>query len=303
MSTAAAPLGGAPAPAVSGVAFAFLGYVSFSCCDASIKAVGSRLSPFEISTLLTLVACLVIPFLRRRGESWADVVRPRRPVPVLLRALMASLAGVFSVIAFTSIPLAEVYAVGFVAPGLSVILAVLVLRERVGWQRWVSVVLGVAGVLVVMRPGFRILELGHAAALAAAFSVAVSLIVLRTLGSGERRSTMIMALFGVSLVITTPLMLWQGFLVPEPREVVLLLMCGVFAAGGQVSMLAAARRADANRIAPAQYSQMAWAVLFGAAFFKEFPDGLTFAGLALVAASGMLLIERRNVARRASVGV
>ncbi len=95
------------------------------------------------------------------------------------------------VIAFTSIPLAEVYALIFLAPLFVTLLSIVVLKEHVGPWRWFAVMAGFVGVLLVVRPGFRELELGHLAALCIALLAAISVILMRSLSAHETRTTML----------------------------------------------------------------------------------------------------------------
>lgn len=273
--------------------FGFLAYALFSVADVSIKGIGSRLSVYEVSFLIALIGLLLIPFVKEEGDTWSGIVRMRRPVLVLFRSLSGTLAGIFAIVAFTTVPLAEAYALIFLAPILALVLSIVFLREQVGWRRWSSVGVGLLGVLVVMRPGFRGIEIGHIAAVLSAFCIAISIVCLRLLGNTERRVTIFSMLNLVNLVAILPLMLWQGVQLPNPWEWALLLLCGVTAGAGQLLIMAATRRAPANRIAPAQYSQLVWAIVLGAAFFAEFPDGWTAAGMLLIAASGLFLIQRR----------
>lgn len=294
--------GAGNAPALQGVALAFLGYGLFSVCDVAIKAIGTRLPVFEVSFLLVALSLGWLPFVREADHPWRAIARMQRPWLVIFRSIAGTVTGIFSIIAFTSVPLAEAYAVVFIAPVVALVLAALVLNESVGIKRWISVGLGIGGVLVVMRPGFRELELGHLSAVAAAIFAATSLLTLRVIGASERPASIYMALVVTNMVIAFPLMLWQGFVVPDLREILLLVLCGFASGGGQVAIMKAARLIPANQVAPTQYSQLAWAVIFGAAFFYEFPDTWTFAGLALIAASGFFALERQRRTLAARIG-
>jgi drug/metabolite transporter (DMT)-like permease len=277
----------------SGLGTAFWAYAAFSISDTSVKAIGSRLSPFEIAFFITVVSGAVLPFAKLPGERWRDLFVMRRPVLTLFRSVASTLAGIFSILALTRIPFAEAYALIFIAPIIALFLSILLLAEPVGWRRWSSVAAGIVGVLVVTRPGFRELGLGHVSAFAAAFCVAASIVLLRVLGAVERSSTIYAMLTVVALVILLPLMLIQGYVAPEPAEWGLLLLSGIAAGVGQVGLMAATRLAPANLIAPLQYSQFGWAILYGASFFAEWPDALTVLGLLFIVASGLVLIQRR----------
>jgi len=275
------------------VLLGFLSYALFSVADSSIKGVGSRLSVYEVSFIIAMIGCLLIPFVKEERDTWPGIFRMRRPGLVLFRSIAGTLAGIFAIIAFTSVPLAEAYALIFLAPMLALVLSIVFLREQVGWRRWSSVGVGLAGVLVVTRPGFRAIEIGHVAALLSALCIAISVVCLRLLGNTERRVAIFSVLNLVNLVAVLPLMLWQGVLLPDVGEWALLVLCGVTAGAGQLLIMAATRLAPANRIAPAQYSQLAWGLVFGAAFFAELPDLPSALGMLLIAASGLFLIQRR----------
>jgi drug/metabolite transporter (DMT)-like permease len=291
MSTATPGLAPAAAQGVLGIAL--LSYALFSVADVSVKGVGTGLSPFEVSFLLTVFSIVVLPFARTRGEPWSELFRLRRPRLTLFRSVIGTFAGVFSVVALTNVPFAEAYAVVFLAPVLALVLSVLFLAESVGWRRWSSVAAGIAGVLIVTRPGFREISIGHFAALAASLGVAGSIVCLRVLGRDERPSSIFATLTLVALLVNLPLMLAAGPVWPDPQQWMLLVLSGLTAGVGQVLLMTATRRAPANQIAPVQYSQLAWAVLYGAVFFAELPDWATIAGLACIAGSGLFLIQRR----------
>ena len=282
--------------AVQGILLAFLAYGVFSVADAFIKAVGARLPPFQIVFVLGALSVMALPFLRGPDDPWSSMFRMARPRLVLLRGLAGALAGIFGVVAFIRLPMAEAYAIVFVAPVLSVVLSGLILKETIGWRRVVSVLLGILGVLVVLRPGLREVQFGHLMALCSAVCVSASVLTLRRLGGEERPFVIYAGLAAVTMAVSAPLMLWQGFVWPDPGEWLMLGIAGAAASFAHVALMAATRRAPASLVAPTLYSQMLWAVVYGSLFFGEFPDSMTFAGVALVVASGLVLIARPALA-------
>ena len=140
---------------VKGIFIGLLSYAVFSCGDAIIKSLGDRLPIFEIGFFVTLFALIAMPFARAPGERWRDLFRMHRPFMVLLRAASGTMAGILGVIAFTTLPLAEVYSLIFVAPLFVTLLSIPLLGERIGWRRALAVVVGFGGILLVVRPGFR----------------------------------------------------------------------------------------------------------------------------------------------------
>lgn len=280
----------------NGILFALLSYASFSWSDAAIKALGGQLSIFEIGFFLTLVSGSCILVTTPRSERRPDFWRMKRPWAVQARALSGLGSSILSVVAFTTIPLAEVYALTFLAPLFVTILSVAVLKEQVGPWRWFAVFAGFVGVLLVVRPGFRDLQLGHLAAFGIAFLAAITVILMRSLAREERRTTMLGYLILYGLVLNGFGMVATGsFTTPTLAQAAILAVAGVFSAFGHIGLLQATRFAAANEIAPINYSQIIWAVFIGLLFFHEQPDLLAFIGLAVIVGSGLLTIVRERI--------
>ena len=276
-----------------GVALGFLTYALFSSADALVKSLGGELPVMEIVFLGQAAAFAVILALRPRGERWRDMFRMHHPKRVLLRAAMGVTAAIFSTIAFTTIPLAESYSLIFLAPVFVTVLSIPILGEQVGWRRISAVVIGLLGVVLVVKPGFRELHFGHLAALICAVAGAVSMIILRMIGHSERRVSLVGMLMLSIFVVSGGLMI-PVFVVPSPEALLKIALFGVLAGVGQYTMLAATRAAPATRVAPTQYSQIVWAVIFGALFFTEFPDILAFVGIGMIGLSGLFTLLRED---------
>ncbi len=276
-----------------GIAIGFLAYFLFSCGDAGMKALGGRLPVYEIGFFCMLVSALVLLVLRPRDERWRDAWRPRHPKLVLLRGLAGAASGILAVYAFTTMPFAEAYALIFLSPSIATILSIFVLDEQVRWRRWFAVALGFAGVLVIVRPGFAELGFGHLCALGVSFFSASTVIILRKLGPTERRVSLLGAVVCAALTSNGLLML-PGFRWPTLADLPLIALAGTCAGVAQLCLVVATRHAPANRVAPAQYSQMVWAIVIGGLLFQEFPDRLSMIGIGLIAVSGLITFLREE---------
>ena len=198
----------------NGILLALLAYAVYSWGDAAIKALGGGLSIFEIGFFLALVSGICILLTTPKDERWFDFWRMKRPWAVQARAISGVTASVLGVIAFTTIPLAEVYALIFLAPLFVTILSLFVLKEQVGPWRWFAVVAGFAGVMLVVQPGFRELQLGHFAALVVAFLAAISVILMRSLAAQETRTTMLGFLILYGLIFNGVAIAFTSFTLP-----------------------------------------------------------------------------------------
>ncbi len=117
----------------------------------------------------------------------------------------------------------------------------------------------------------------------------MTVLLLRSLAAVEHRVTVLAWALGLAALVSAVLMVPE-FRWPTPREFVFLAGSGLLSAAAQIGMMLATKLSPANRIAPTQYSQIVWAVLIGALFYAEFPDGLALAGIALVLLSGLLAV-------------
>src|SRR6185312_6288686 len=179
-----------------GVLLGFMAFAAFAASDAFVKSLRGSLPAYEAVFFGAALGLTALPFIKGSDERWRDVVRAQRPGLWLVRALASAMGSIAAVMAFTALPMAEAFALIFLLPIFVTILSVLVLKEAVGWRRWSAVVAGFVGVLVVLRPGFRVLGIGHLAAIVCGLSGAVSMIALRMAGPHEKRVT----LYGAGMV-------------------------------------------------------------------------------------------------------
>lgn len=278
-----------------GVVLAFLAYASFSVADALIKTTGPALSVFEIAFFTTSFS--IIPaILTKRGERWRDMYKLEHPWLVHLRCLTAISGTACVMYAFTHIQFAEVYAIGFTTPLFVTLLSVLLLREHVALHRWVLLFISFLGVVLVIRPGMRALETGHFVMMAGAVLGAITTTILRHVAPKERRVSLVGLQVLYSAIVNAVLML-PGFVVPTPAQLGVLLGIGLLGGMGGLLLIQASRQTPANLIAPVQYSQLIWAILFGALFFNEYPDWIAIAGMLVVVSTGLLnvLTERPRI--------
>lgn len=278
-----------------GVILAFVAYATFSVADALIKTTGPALSVFEIAFFTTSFS--IIPaMLTKRGERWRDMYKLRHPWLVHLRCLTAISGTACVMYAFTHIPFADVYAIGFATPLFVTLLSVLVLREHVAAHRWILLLISFFGVIMVVRPGLRELATGHYVIMVGAFLGACTTVILRYVAARERRVSLV-GLQVLYSAIANGLLMLPTFVVPSWEQMAVLLAIGLLGGIGGLLLIAATRQTPANLVAPVQYSQLIWAILFGALFFGEYPDWIAITGMIVVVGAGLLnvLSEKRSI--------
>lgn len=275
---------------MSGALFGLLGFAIFATHDVIIKYLGGTYSSIQIAFFSSLLTFPLMTVLLIR-DAVPGTLRPAHPGWMGLRSVSAVVASVGAFFAFSLMPLADVYAVLFATPLLITLLSIPFLGETVGLRRGLAVLAGLVGVLVVLRPGSGELGPGHAAALTSAVAGALNAIVVRKIGKDERPVLMVLypmlasfAMMGLALpFVYVPMPIVDFAALAVVAILVLLAMS---------CMVAAYRRADAAMVAPMQYSQILWAALFGAMLFGEYPDAMTYAGTAIITASGLYILRR-----------
>ncbi|MDB5473207.1 MAG: family transporter [Devosia sp.] len=270
-----------------GVFYAVVAFSVYSCGDALIKGFGQSLSVFEIGFFVAVFSLLPALFVKPKGERWRDSFKLKYPRLVHLRSFCGVASSTLITYAFVTIPFAEAYALAFMMPLFITLMSVLLLKERVDPTRWAMLTLGFLGVMLVVRPGFRELELGHLAALSCALFGAVTTTVLRVVAPAEKRVSLI-ALPALYMVLTSALLMIPQFVLPTLEQFGLLALSGTFVGLGHLLIIAATRHAPASQVAPIQYVQIVWAIGLGAFFFYEYPDLVAYAGLAIVVLSGLV---------------
>jgi drug/metabolite transporter (DMT)-like permease len=271
----------------AGVFYAIVAYSVYSCGDAIIKGFGQSLSVFEIGFFIAVFGLIPAAFAKPRGERWRDSFKLKHPALVHLRSFTGVASSTLVTYAFVTIPFAEAYSLVFMMPLFITVLSVLVLRERVDLMRWAMLALGFAGVMLVVRPGFRELELGHLAALCCAFFGATTTTVLRVIAPTEKRVSLI-ALPALYLIVVNAILMMPTFVMPSLEQFALLAASGSLVGLGHILLIAATRNAPASQVAPIQYVQIVWAIGLGAFFFYEYPDLWAYIGLAVVVLSGLV---------------
>ncbi|WP_297322903.1 DMT family transporter [uncultured Bartonella sp.] len=276
-----------------GVFLSFASYAAYAISDACVKFIDGTLPPYETAFYGALVGIIVIPFLKTGNDRWIDVILSQNWPMWLLRTISGAFGVIGSVTAFTHLAMAEAFTLIFLQPIFVSLLSMVFLKEPIGWRRWSAIVIGFLGVLVVLRPGFRELNIGHLGAIIAGLSGAISIIIVRHQGGREKRITLYSSGI-IGTIIICGILSIPAYVKPQAVEWLYLAGYGLFAALGAICLMAAARRVPAIAIATPQYSQMIWAILFGYFIFHDHLDLPMAIGILLIIASSMLTFLREK---------
>lgn len=227
------------------------------------------------------------------------LVRTRQPRLQIVRGAVLPFSSLCFVTALKYLPLAEATAINYSTPVLVVVLAVFFLGERMTHSRIAFVVAGIAGMLLIVRPGSAMFHGAALFAFAAAVFYAAFQILTRRLAAEDPRVTLFYpALVGtVAMTVVLP---WIGVPSEMPwPHLALVVAAGLLGTFGHFLFILAFQRGPASALTPFTYTQLVWATLAGWFAFGNFPDAWAIAGMAVITGSGLLIVlhERRRALR------
>ena len=283
---------GAQKPYMQGVILMCVGVACLSTNDAIAKFLTSDYSPLQILFLRNVVALPVtISIALSMGGSPA--LRSHRPMAHLLRGALWIAATMMFFTSFIHLALAEATALIFVAPFFITVMSALFLGEKVGWQRWLAVVAGFFGVLVIIRPSGEAFQLISLLPVATAFVYGLLMLSARWVDARESVWTLLLYLTGAGALLSAPIVPFVWVPV-RPEDFWLFAGISIFGTAGITMMTQAFRQAPAIMVAPLDYTGLLWATLFGWFIWGETLDAMTIVGAAIIVASGVVTIFREK---------
>jgi drug/metabolite transporter (DMT)-like permease len=275
-----------------GIAYRTMAMVCVAGLTASVKWAGHRGIPvFELVFFRNAFAFLPLGLYIWRTTGFS-VLKTQRPWGHLTRSVAGLVGMCCSFSAVQRLALTEATAFTFAAPLFMTALSALMLREAVGRHRWGAVLVGFAGVLLMVRPQPGHMNLtGVAFALTAAVGSALAMVQIRQISVTEKGATIVFyfTLAGTLLGLGVSLFDW---VTPDPATLAALIFSGLIGGVGQLFLTEAIRVAPVGVVAPFDYTQLIWATILGYLVWGELPQPVTLAGAAVVAASGLYILHR-----------
>ena len=285
-------------PAIAGVLIFTLGLSFIALADAMAKVLGeSMASPQVVWLYLVCLLTALLIYLLVSRQNIRELVKTKKPRLQIARGLsiLGSLTFIFTSLQF--LPLAEATVINFTGPLFMVALAGPMLGEAVGWRRWAAVLVGLAGAMIVVRPGSEVFQWAALLPIGSAVFFALFQLLTPKLAAHDGALTtliytQVVAAAGASLAAPffwTPITFYQfGYV----------FLAGIVGLAAHMCMFNAFRLADASLLAPINYTRIVASVLLGYWLFGDLPDAYTIAGGAVIIASGLFVIYRESAVRR-----
>ena len=286
-----------------GIFFKLISAIMFAAMSALVRDLGPVAPVGQMVFFRSAFAIVpVVLIYAIRGELMS-AVRTKRPFGQLGRGTLSTFGMFTNFGALTRLPMADVTAISFASPLITVALAALILKERVRIYRWSAVAVGFVGVIVMLIPQF---DVHHYAALGAdvaafgallavgsAISNAATVIQTRRLTQSET-TPCIVFYFSLICTIAGALTLPFAWHTPTKVELIELIATGFLGGVAHIFLTESYRHASASVVAPFDYTSMLWALFIGWWVFGELPAALVYVGGVIVAAAGLFVIWRER---------
>ena len=284
---------------MQGITLMAFGMFLFCTVDTQAKFLTATLHPIQIVWLRQLGLFLgVIILLSLRGVS---ILKTDNLKLQIIRGTIVIVSPVCFVSALIFVPLADAVAISFVAPFFVIILASIFLGEKVGIHRWLAVILGFLGTMIVIRPGLGVVHPAVFLVFVAASLFAVSQILSRFLSKSDNTITTIVytALVGTFWLTFALPFVWEW---PTSKtEFFLIVSISILAAIAEICVIKALELAEATLLGPVHYTLIIWGVFYGFFFFHQIPDFWTWVGTTLIVLCGLYTVYRERVAVNSSI--
>jgi len=291
-----------------GILYLCIGVLIFSVQDAIIKQVSGSYALTEVVCMRSCVGLPILWLLMQKEDGWRGMLTAHMQ-PLAWRGLIMLGAYTAYYMAFPALPLADAVALYFTVPLFVTALAVPVLGEHVNWKVWVAVVLGFAGVLIMLQPGTGLFEPAALLSLLSAALYGSAMLMARKFGN--QLPTAVMAFYQNCFFLVGPAVvalllhiagierathpsiafLVRPWVLPTAADTFLIGICGVVAALGTMFLTAAYRIAKSSTVTPFEYTGILWAPLWGFLFFAEVPRLTTLAGAVVIGVAGLIAMR------------
>jgi len=271
-----------------GVALAVCAVALFTVMMSLVKWLSASFAPMQIAffrAFCALALCLPVVL----ADGGVAGLRTRHPGAYVLRGLVGAGSIATSFYGVTLMPIADWVALTFMVPLFVSAFSAPMLGEKVGWRRWTAILVGFAGILIIVPPTGSASLWALAIGISAQMLVSFALVLIRRMSDTERTTTIVFY-YMFALVVVTAITAPFDWRPPIGTQWLLLILVGIVAGGAHLLITTAYRLAPASVIAPFDYTGIVWAILIGWFFWQEKPTTNLFLGVPLVIASGLYVV-------------
>lgn len=280
---------------LKGIASACLAFFLLTLMNVFVKLLAETHHVIEIAFYRNLIPLLLLSAylaVTRRAE----ILKTGKPKAMVFRVLIGTIGLYLTFTAVELLPLADATVLFFASTLMLPVIAFFVLKEHMGWRRWMAVIIGFSGVILIAQPTLEVQMLGVIVALAASLFHAIVQVSLRYLKTEASLTVLFYFLLGGTLM-SAIFLPWVAN-VPEPKEFLYFLALGLSGGAAQYFLTSAFRMAPATVISPFNYTGLIWATGFDILIWHYVPGWPVFIGAAIIILSKLYIIHRERLAAR-----
>lgn len=282
---------GNQSPVMRGIVLMCVSTIAFSIMHGLVRYISTEMHPFQIAFFRNVFGLVfLVPLIVRSNFV---IFQSKRIGLHAVRGVINIIAMLMFFTALSISPLAKVTALSFTAPIFMAVLSFFILAERFRLHRWMAIITGFLGMLIILRPGLVVIDTGALLVIGSASLWAVTMILIKILSRTES-SVSIAGWMGIFLgffSIGPALWVWQT---PTLVDIGWLLLIGLFGSMAQVSLAQSLKETDPTAIMPFDFLKLIWTALIGIWFFAEIPDIFTWIGAAVIFSSGLYIAHRER---------
>ncbi len=242
--------------------------------------------------------CGIIPILFLiPKDRYLDFYKTTRPFLHFKRCLAGLIALVSIFIALRNLPLATVVSITFAAPIFTTILSIFLLNEKVGLYRWLAVLVGFVGIIIISEPGFSSLNLYYIYPIIFCLGLSYVAIAIRKLSSTEP-VWLISFFFSFSIMLLSFLSFYQNWILPSLIDLFLLSLIGILGGLANLWLSQSYKLSEVSLVTPLKYLALVFAIIFGYFIWDEVPTFKTLLGAGLVILSSFIIFRRELVLKK-----
>ena len=273
----------------------FISICAFSVMDVIVKWTND----YPVGQVLFFRGfCGLIPILFIiPKERYVDFYKTSRPLLHFKRCIAGIIALISIIIALRNLPLATVVSVTFAAPIFTTIFSIFLLNEKVGFYRWLAVMVGFIGIIVISEPGFSSLNFYFIFPIIFCLGLSYVAITIRRLSTTEP-VWLIGFFFSISIMILSFFTFYQNWLLPNLVDLFLLSMIGILGGLANLWLTQSYKLSEVSLVTPLKYLALVFAIIFGYLIWDEIPTTKTLIGAILVIASSIIIFRREMVLKK-----
>ncbi|MGH6738329.1 MAG: DMT family transporter [Bradyrhizobium sp.] len=275
---------------LAGIGLMLLGVFMFSFGDALGKYLVGTYAVGQLLWLRARAALLVLsPLIWRQRQQFFRIERPWLQA---VRIVLSTLEVAAFFLATVYLPLADVTTYYLACPIFVTALSALVLREQVGWRRWMAILVGFGGVLIALRPSAQTISWPAMIALGGSLSFSLLMLITRSLRNTPDIVMATLQFAGTFLL--GALMSPFGWVTPDAASLAMFAAAGCISVTALICVNRSLKLAAASVVVPYQYSMIVWAVMFGIVVFGDVPQPATIAGAVIIIGAGLYIFLRER---------